>query len=1392
MARHVAEKTARRHRLFPDGSRKLHAARRSSPGLDMADAKAVSMSADLAENHTPSNTVRWKRGERLNHYFEERCDCVPADHLAVITEDVSFTYRQLDERANQTARFLIEQGICPGDRVGVLFDKSIHGYVALLAIMKAGAAYVPLDAAFPQDRVAFIIEDSEIRSIISVLRYKETLSELPVTIIYIDAVGELVDAKSGSRLDKTEQPSPESDQLFYIIYTSGTTGKPKGVALEHAGICNFVKVAGDVYGYTEADRCYQGMTLAFDFHVEDLWTPLIRGVTLVAGKSGASLFGADLHAYLKQHHVTILPCVPTLWATIEEDLPDVRIIQLSGEAVPHNLVAKWHRQDRRILNAYGPTECSVSSTLKVLAPGKPVTIGIPLPSYTAVVLDENESLQVADGTIGEIGIAGICLARGYLNRDELTERKFIPDFLNLPNNPSGRIYRTGDFGRVRDDGELEFHGRIDTQVKLRGYRIELGEIEAVLAQIPQISQAVVNPHETEPGSTELVAYYTRKQGTSAVSLIEVADNLRRQLPAYMIPGYLEELAFIPMTTNHKADRKALPGPKGPRFSVSTATFVAPRSDVETALSVALSDVLNVQRISVTDNFFQDLGAHSLLMARFGAEIRRRMNMPDLSIRDIYLNPTLQKLAVHIESKATTNANEVDTPSNSDGFHIPSDFDYWRCGALQFAWYVGTAMLNLWLLVMGVMWAYSAMPDLYVVFLRIFLYSMGVFALLSAIPIALKWLLIGRWKEECIPIWSMQYFRFWLVKTTIRVAPMALWEGPVRNLYMRMLGAKIGANAVIQSTFPVCTDLISIGADAVLEKDTIVQGYRAQSNYIQTGSVRLGARAVVCEAGVLDINTVMEDDTQLGYASSLNEGQVIPAGKHFHGTPAVETSADYCVIESKNCSGLRRWIYAISALLTEFLIVDIPMVTILASYPSVMDYLGQFSRAFTDAGELWGMIGRMMFGSLSVFMVGIAVGLVMVGLVPRLLNCFLESGKTYVLYGFHYYIHRRIVTVSNNVFYNRLFGDSSASVHYVRWLGYKMNTIIQTGSNFGMGQRHENPFMCDIGTGTMISGGLKMINETTSSHAFRLDVVRIGERNYLGNYLHYPANATVGENCLLATKALTPIDGPVRRDVGLLGSPAFEIPRATARDLEMSKMDDERRRRQLRAKNRYDIMTAILYLLNAWFLVFIESSFSLIAVAFFPLYGMASALVIGALGFLTGVLWMWFTERGVLKFGRLTPKIVPLLDEYFWFHERIWKLTSLWAIAPLFEGTPFKNLLTRMEGVSLGKMVFDDGASIDEYTMVEIGDFTNLNSHCVIQPHSLEEAVFKSGRVKLGAGCTLGCAANLHYDITMGDFVAIEPNSFVMKGEFVEADSTWQGNPARSVSRQTVRIPSSAE
>nr|MBX2806961.1 amino acid adenylation domain-containing protein [Hyphomicrobiales bacterium] len=992
-----------------------------------------------------SNEIRWSEGERLDHLFEARCDAFDAagdqSHLAVIADDCTLTFRELDNRANQLARFLKSKGLKAGDRVGLLFDKTPDTYVALLAVLKINAAYVPLDCGFPNERIEFILEDAEVKAILSLARFNAKLEEFTIETLYIDEASKDIASFDAARLSEIEKGASD-DQLAYLIYTSGTTGKPKGVIIEHASICNFVRVAAETYGIEAHDRVYQGMTIAFDFSVEELWVPLLAGATLIPGKPGASLVGEDLADYLSDRRVTVLACVPTLLATIERDLPDLRILLVSGEACPHGLVSRWHQPGRVILNAYGPTEATVTATLTELYPEKPVTIGGPLPTYTIVVLDEHEPRELADGETGEIAIAGIGLAAGYLNRDDLTAKKFIPDFLNIPNNPSGCIYRTGDLGRINADGEVEFLGRIDTQVKLRGYRIELTEIESVLLESPDIAQAVVDVWESEPGTKELVAYVSLTKGVNELCQQEIGELLRSRVPAYMVPSYLEQLPVIPMTVNDKADRKKLPAPRGPRFTVVSSNYEAPTNEIEEAVAEELCIVLNIERASIDDHFFQDLGGHSLLMARLCTALRRRLNLADVSMRDVYLNPSVRKLSAHL-SASTQKADVEIKPVRAPGItHIPSDLQYLGCGVLQMLFFAGYGAFGLWLLVQGFQWTYPVANDTSELYLRVTAYIVFMFALFSAIPVAAKWLLIGRWKEESIPIWSLNYFRFWVVKSLIQSAPLAAFRGtPLFNLYLRMLGAKIGKGTVITSgAVPVCTDMLTIGSNAVLRRDSIITGYKAQGNVIYTGPVSIGDNAFVGEASVIDTHTVMEDNTQLGHASSLHAGQLVPEGKTYHGSPAIETAANYNTVEPMGCGEFRRWAYTLVPLaISVAIFAPVGVGLLYALFPWAAGLAG-LEGIVTDAPVpgLLTSLEVMVPLSLILLAISLPLGLISVIVIPRIFARFIEEGKTYRLFGVHYFLHGVISAASNSRFYNLLFGDSSAIVHYLPLVGYNLN------------------------------------------------------------------------------------------------------------------------------------------------------------------------------------------------------------------------------------------------------------------------------------------------------------------------------------------------------------------
>jgi amino acid adenylation domain-containing protein len=448
---------------------------------------------DVSVDARYSQHVRWSPGERLDHLFEQKVDDLrdsgKSQRLAVDAQQGAFTYAQLDERANRLARHLARRGVRAGDRVGLLFDHAVDNYTGMLATLKLNAAYVPLDAGFPVDRIAYICRDAGVRTVLTRSLFLEALEPVAATVIVVDAEASAIAAQPSHRLGPDERGFPV-DALAYVIYASGATGRPKGVAIEHASICNFVRVAAEVYGYRWDDRIYQGMTIAFDFSIEEIWVPWMVGATVVPKPAGATLVGQELHEFLHSRQVTALCCVPSLLATLEDDLDGIRFLLVSGEACPQDLVTRWHRPGRRFLNVYGPTETTVTATWTTLDPGRRVTIGTPLPTYSVVILDPTSQRAVARGETGEICIGGIGLSGSYLNRPDLTANAFIQDSAGVPNNPSGKLYRTGDLGRIDMDGNIEYLGRMNRRVTIRGYRVQFTEIESALLQYPDTATMV--------------------------------------------------------------------------------------------------------------------------------------------------------------------------------------------------------------------------------------------------------------------------------------------------------------------------------------------------------------------------------------------------------------------------------------------------------------------------------------------------------------------------------------------------------------------------------------------------------------------------------------------------------------------------------------------------------------------------------------------------------------------------------------------------------------------------------------------------------------------------------------------------------------------------------------
>jgi non-ribosomal peptide synthetase-like protein len=812
-------------------------------------------------------------------------------------------------------------------------------------------------------------------------------------------------------------------------------------------------------------------------------------------------------------------------------------------------------------------------------------------------------------------------------------------------------------------------------------------------------------------------------------------------------------------------------------STTQIEYDRPTTGTEQELADVLADIAHVERVPADSNFFDDLGADSLLMARFCARVRKRPDLPTVSMKDVYRHPTIRGLATALAEPSPTPV-ESSVPTSHEVVAPVSRPEYILCGTLQFLVYLGYSFLVAIVLEQGYDWVSdaSSVADIY---LRSVLFGAPTLLGLCILPIVAKWVLVGRWKPRQIRIWSLAYVRFWTVKMLIRASPMILFVGsPLYVLYLRALGARIGRGvAILSRDVPVCTDLLTIGDGTVIRKDSYFTGYHAHAGLIETGPVTLGKNVFVGEATVIDIGTTMGDGTQLGHSSSLHTGQSVPDGERWHGSPARHTEVNYQTVEQQAGAGaLRKAVSTILQLLSLLLVVLPVMIgggaLLLLAVPRLATLLGANALDLTD----WKFYVYALAASFVIFFGLVLAGFLVVTTVPRLLGLAIEPDKLYPLHGFHHSLHRAITLMTNLRFFTYLFGDSSYIVSYLNRLGGKVSRAQQTGSAFGLELKHETPYLTTVGAGTMVADGLSIINADYSSTSFRVSRATIGAHAFLGNNVTYPSQSRLGDNCLVGTKAMVPIDGPVRENVGLLGSPSFEIPRTVQRDSRFEVRSRGELRRRLAAKNRHNLRSMGMYLLVRWGYFFGAVVLFLAADELYHSWG-AWVDVPADMLLMLSVLYFVLIERAVTGFRTLQPRNCSIYDPHFWWHERFWKVPAMGYLLRAFDGTPFKSVIWRLLGVRVGKRLFDDGCALPERSLVTIGDDVTLNVHSKIQCHSQEDGAFKSDRISIGSGATLGIGAFVMYGAAMGDGAVLEPDSFLMKGEDVPPHARWGGNPA---------------
>jgi len=578
--------------------------------------------------------VEYARCLTLPELFEAQAAASP-DAVALVCGAEQATYRQLNERANQVAHYLRESGVGLETLVGLCFERSIEMVVALLGVVKAGGAYVPLDPRYPLERIALMLEDAGV----SVLLTQERLTDMipasgVVRLIEIDAEWELIEERSAENLPAYAKP----DNLVYVIYTSGSTGRPKGTLITHRGLWNLAEAQRQVFAVQQEERLLQFASLSFDASIFEIVMALHAGATLCLGTAEELAPGAPLSNLLRSQSVTMATLPPTALATLQPaELPALRTIVVAGEACAGELVDQWS-VGRRFFNAYGPTEATVWASTMACQAGERVSIGGPISNAQLYVLDSHMQLVPA-GVTGELYLGGMGLARGYLRRAELTAERFLPH--PFSRQAGDRLYRTGDLVRYLPDGNLEFIGRVDEQVKVRGFRIELGEIENVLSAQEGVRECVVVVREDVPGDKRLVAYLAGDEAAAALDNGVLRAQLKKVLPEYMMPSAFVKLAELPLTPNGKIDRKALPLPEQNRSEAGPG-YVAARTPVQEVLCGMWEQVLRVERVGVNDNFFE-LGGHSLLATQIISRLKEAFQI-EIPLRTLFEAPTVAEFS----------------------------------------------------------------------------------------------------------------------------------------------------------------------------------------------------------------------------------------------------------------------------------------------------------------------------------------------------------------------------------------------------------------------------------------------------------------------------------------------------------------------------------------------------------------------------------------------------------------------------------------------------------------------------------------------------------------------------------------------------------------------------
>jgi len=1299
---------------------------------------------------------------RLSQYFESTCDQRPAA-TALECDGERLSYADLDQRANRLANHLLSLGVRAGVRVGILLDRSVNTYITLLAVTKTEATFVPIDPAAPADRVQYIAEDSELGMVITTSSFAATCSGLPCPPVYLDELG---GALAGA---PSWRPSVETDgdPVCYIIYTSGSSGRPKGVEIAQSSICNFIAIVPVLYGVEPSDRVYQGMTIAFDFSIEEIWPTWAVGATLVAGPTDGRRVGSGLADFLAEHEISMIYCVPTVLATLDRTLPLIRTVNVGGEACPRELVDRWG-PGRRILNTYGPTETTVTCTMAELYPGKPVTIGRPLPTYRVTLLDD-ERRPVGNGEIGEICVGGPGVAIGYVNRPELTADRFLPD----PNGfPGDRIYRTGDLGRFLPDGELEYLGRADSEVKVRGHRVDLQEIEGMLLQHERVTAAVVTLLPAPDTGGELAAYVIPRSADDTEGLItELHDLVIEQLPPYMVPAYLDVVSTIPMLPSGKADRKALPEPQGPRLMRDTGAYVAPDTPVEAWIAGLWEEAFGLPggSVSVEANFFDALGGHSLLAARIISTMRSSDLGAGLSILELYRHPTVRSLAGHLEEDARSGATAGESgtarPVQSSSRRVAA------FGSAQLATLYG--IVGLFLFPAAVIYVLNGgEPSLRLV-VELAL-AMPVFFLLVrwGLPIAGSRLLSRGLQPGDHPLWSWTHLRVWTIQKLMVISPLTVLSGsPWAATYLRLAGARIHDEAHIGTAEISLPAMLDVGRGATIGYGTQLHGHRVADGVLTLGVISVGAGATLGSQSLLEAGSAVEDGAVLREQSLLPAGRIVPAGAAWAGSPAEATpeAVDPVIGVMTSCDQApRTWSqqlktgFAAGITLLELLPFFVLLPVVVLVWLVLLNFgVGPALVATALSGPVF-----------------VAASCALVLGCRRLALTETPPGVHHLRsqLGLEKWMGDKLLEMSlmlNNSMYATLYTSM-----WLRAMGTKVGkgAEISTIANI-------DPDLLTLGEGSFIADMASVGSATYANGHVAFQATEIGARAFVGNAAFIPSGSRMGEGSLVGVRSVPPTSG-VEADSSWLGSPPIHLPRREMYEEFTEAQTFAPSRRRVQARYAIEFLRIVLpssLLAVAMFgtLFFVSrlaaTQGMLLTVLVAPVIALVSSLAVVVLV----ALLKW------AMVGRYRPRVEPLWSGFVRrteFATGIYEAAAVPALLTWLTGTPLLGPLLRLYGAKIGRRTLIDTTYLTEFDLVTLGDDVSVGTNASLQTHLFEDRVMKMDHVIIRDRASVGDKSVVLYGSTIEHDATLADLSLVMKGEVLPAGTAWSGIPAQKVGR----------